>query len=92
MPPVIVRNLESGIEAVLGDTAITSPLGTRIAASFHGDGLREDFPELHGEVVAGNDFEPVLSAFDAWLAASPDARPDAGDDIQAVSVDRANRR
>lgn len=44
-------------KAVLADSSST-PLGSRIAARFAGDGLVEDLPELHGQEIAGMDFNP----------------------------------
>lgn len=44
-------------KAVLVDSSST-PLGSRIAARFAGDGLVEDLPELHGQEIAGMDFNP----------------------------------
>jgi plasmid stability protein len=42
-------------KAVLADSASTA-LGSRIAARFAGCGLVEDLPELHGQIIAGMDF------------------------------------
>lgn len=42
-------------KAVLADS-FSTPLGSRIAARFAGSGLVEDLPELHGQVIAGMDF------------------------------------
>ncbi|MCR4297883.1 MAG: hypothetical protein NUV75_03880 [Gallionella sp.] len=44
-------------KAVLADSSST-PLGSRIATRFAGCGLVEDLPELHGQVIAGMDFNP----------------------------------
>ncbi|EKD97265.1 MAG: hypothetical protein ACD_23C00986G0004 [uncultured bacterium] len=44
-------------KAVLADSSST-PLGSLIAARFAGCGLVEDLPELHGQVIAGMDFNP----------------------------------
>lgn len=43
--------------AVLEDTAVSAPLGSRIAARFAGVGLHEDLPELHGQDIAGMEFD-----------------------------------
>ncbi|MFA7241181.1 MAG: plasmid stabilization protein [Sulfuricellaceae bacterium] len=44
-------------KAMLADSAVSIPLGSRIAARFAGDGIVEDLPELHGQVIAGMDFD-----------------------------------
>ena len=44
-------------KAVLADSASSTPLGSRIAARFAGCGLVEDLPELHGQTIAGMDFD-----------------------------------
>jgi len=43
-------------KVVLAD-ASASPLGSRIAARFAGCGIKEDLPELHGQAIAGMDFD-----------------------------------
>lgn len=43
-------------KAVLADSTSSIPLGSRIAARFAGCGLVEDLPELHGQVIAGMEF------------------------------------
>jgi hypothetical protein len=43
-------------KAVLADSASSTALGSRIAARFAGCGLVEDLPELHGQIIAGMDF------------------------------------
>lgn len=45
-------------KAVLMDSASSTPLGSRIAARFAGCGLVEELPELHGQVIAGMNFNP----------------------------------
>ena len=43
--------------AVLADAASSTALGSRIAARFAGCGLVEELPELHGEIIAGMNFD-----------------------------------